>query len=33
VTASAYGYTLDDGRTEHHAPGYEEACGLLGAEV
>ncbi len=33
VTASAYGYTLDDGRTESHAPGYEEACGLLGVEV
>ena len=30
VTASAYGYTLDDVRTEHHAPGYEEACRLLG---
>ncbi len=33
VTASAYGYTLDDARTEHHAPGYEEACRLLGVET
>ncbi len=33
VTASAYGYTLDDARTEHHAPGYEEACRLLGVTV
>jgi hypothetical protein len=33
VTASAYGYTLDDARTELHAPGYDEACRLLGVNV
>jgi len=32
VTASAYGYNRDD-KHGFHAPGYEEACKLLGVEV
>jgi len=32
VTASAYGYNREDKRG-FHAPGYEDACRLLGVEV
>jgi len=32
VTASGYGFDVDDGRTGR-APGYEEACRLLGVEA
>ncbi len=32
ATASAYGYSVDD-RPGHRAPGYEEACRLLGVEA
>ena len=32
ATASAYGYTVDD-RPGHRAPGYAEACELLGVEA
>lgn len=32
ATASAYGYSVDD-RPGHRAPGYEEACVLLGVEA
>ena len=32
VTASAYGYNLED-KHGFHAPGYEEACRLLGVEA
>jgi len=32
VTASAYGYNRED-KSGFHAPGYEEACKLLGVEV
>jgi hypothetical protein len=32
VTASAYGYTRTD-ESGHRAPGYEQACGLLGVNV
>lgn len=32
VTASAYGYNRED-KHGFHAPGYEEACGLLGIEA
>ncbi len=32
ATASAYGYSLDD-QPGHRAPGYEEACHILGVEV
>jgi hypothetical protein len=31
VTASAYAYDVDDNHG-HRAPGYEDACGLLGVE-
>jgi hypothetical protein len=32
ATASAYGYSVDD-QPGHRAPGYEEACQLLGVEA
>lgn len=32
VTASAYGYTVDD-KQGHRADGYEDACGLLGVDA
>lgn len=32
VTASAYGYNRDD-QQGHRAPGYEQACRLLGVEI
>ena len=32
VTASAYGYNRQDARG-HRAPGYQQACRLLGVEA